>query len=170
MRRMSAGLVVAVLAAIVVSACGTREQANETVIASPPTEVLPPFQQELASIKAEVTLPGVWRYGYRLVDRADTAHGSFRAMEFHYTADSARGVKPALLMVIRAFKKPAWDKAVAAAPDFARKLAEHNDVIYGFSIVTQSPYPTGSVSTLRVDQMMMALMAENSPFKLTFKP
>lgn len=169
MRRVSLQISGVAMAVALLGGCGAREQARETVVASPPTEVLPPFQQEIASVKAEVTLPGSWRYGYRMVDRADTAHGAFRAIEFHYTADSARGVKPALLMVIRAFKKPAWDKAIAATPDFARKLAEHNDEVYGFSVVTQSPYPVGSTSTLRVDQMMMALMADTSPFKLNFK-
>lgn len=159
----------AALAALSSSACGSRDEAKETAVASAPIAVLPPFQQEIASLKAEVTLPGSWRSGYRMVDKPDTLYGAHRAIEFHYTADSIRGVPPRLLMVIREFKKPVWEKVKTEQLKSSRLLTEHNGEVYAFSVVTQSPYPTGSVSTLRVDQMMVALMAETSPFKLTFK-
>lgn len=159
----------ATLAICLAAACGSREPARDMAVSATPVEVLPPFQQEIASLKAEVTLPGSWRYGYRLVDHPDTTSGAHRAIEFYYTADSARGVQPALLLSIRAFKKPAWEKAIAAKPGFAKALTEHDGNVYAFSIIAQSPYPVGSASTLRVDQMMISLMAETSPFKLTFK-
>ncbi len=158
-----------VLAALLpLLACGTPQQAADVSVAAAPVVELVPFQQEIASVKAEVTLPGVWKYGYRIIDRADTTYGGHRAIEFHYTADSASGVPPRLLMVIRAFKKPAWEKVRATQGNIAKVLAEHDGEVYTYSIVTSSPYPVGTASTLRVDQMMVALIAETTPFRMTF--
>lgn len=163
-------LIVLSLAAIVpMVGCGKPEQKAEVGVVAAPAAVLPPFQQELASMKAEVTLPGAWKYGYRLIDWPDTTFGGHQAIEFHYTADSASGVPPRLLMVIRAFKKPAWEKVRASQGNVAKVLAEHEGEVYTWSIVTKSPYPVGTASTLRVDQMMMGLIAETSPFRMTFK-
>ena len=134
-----------------------------------PAPVLPPFEQEIASFKATLTLPGAWKYGYRMVERADTLYGAFRAVEFHYTADTAAGVPSRLLMVIRAFRKPAWEKLRASKKDVARLLAEHEGVVYAFSVIPSSPYPAGSASTLRVDQMMPPIVAEPTALRLTFK-
>ena len=161
--------VVLSLAALVpVAGCGTPEQKAEVGVTAAPAAVLEPFQQELASMKAEVTLPGAWKYGYRLIDRADTTFGGHQAIEFHYTADTASGVPPRLLLVIRAFKKSAWDKVRETQGTSAKVLAERDGEVYTWSIVTKSPYPVGTASTLRVDQMMMGLVAETSPFRMTF--
>jgi hypothetical protein len=161
-------LSVAVL--VPMAGCGPAEQkAAEVGVAAAPAAELPPFQQEVASIKAEVTLPGVWRHGYRMIDHPDTTYGGHRAIEFHYTADSAIGVPPRLLLVIRVFTKAAWYKVRDSQDKIAKVLTEHAGDIYTFSIVTASPYPVGTPSTIRVDQMMMALIGETSPFKLAFK-
>jgi len=159
------------LLAVVVSTagCNSTKAPDMAVAAAPAAPTLPPFQQEIASVKAELTLPGVWKFGYRMVDHADTAYGAYRAIEFHYTADSAQGVPPRLLMVVRVFHKAAWEKTQATHKDMHRLLAEHGNDVYGYSIVGQSPYPNNSPSTLRVDQMMLALMADGSPFKISFK-
>lgn len=131
--------------------------------------MLPPFQQEIVSVKAEVTLPGVWHNGYTLVDHADTTLGSFRAIEFQYVGDSARKVPSRLLLVIRVFNKATWEKVDARQPRVATKLAERGNDVYAFSIVTSNPYPANTASALRVDAMMLALIADSSPFRLTFK-
>jgi hypothetical protein len=47
-------------------------------------------------------------------------------------------------------------------------LVTQGDEVYTFSIVTKSPYPVGSASTLRVDAMMLDLVGETSPFKMRF--
>lgn len=152
-----------------IAGCGAPEQKAEVGVTAAPAVVLPPFQQELASMKAEVTLPGAWKYGYRLIDRPDTTFGGHQAIEFHYSADTASGVPPRLLLVIRAFKKPAWEKVRDSQGKVAKVLAERNGEVYTWSIVSKSPYPVGTASTLRVDQMMMGLVAETSPFRMTFK-
>ncbi|MBW7933904.1 MAG: hypothetical protein H3C62_09895 [Gemmatimonadaceae bacterium] len=157
------------LAALPALACGKPEPKSEVAVATTPAVDLPPFQQEIASLNAEVTLPGVWRYGYKVVDRPDTLYGAHRAVEFLYAADTASGVPPRLLMVIRAYTRAQWDKVRESQKDLAKVLAEHGGEVYTFSIVTASPYPVGTPSTLRVDQMMMALIGERTPFKLTFK-
>ena len=161
----------ALIGVLLLASCKPAEQkkaAEVSVAAKPPVE-LPPFQQEIASLKAEVSLPGSWKHGYRMVDRPDTAFGAHRAIEFHYTADSAAGVPPRLLLVIRAYKKAAWERVRTAQKDQAKVLAEHGGDVFTWSIVTVSPYPVGSASTIRVDQMMMALIGERSPFRLEFK-
>jgi hypothetical protein len=163
-------LVTLSLAVIVpMAGCGTPEQKAEVGVTAAPAVVLPPFQQDLTSVRAELTLPGVWKYGYRMIDRPDTTFGGHRAIEFHYTADTASGVPPRLLLVVRAFKKPAWEKAKDSQGKIAKVLAEHDGEVYTYSIVMKSPYPVGTASTLRVDQMMLALIAETSPFHMTFK-
>lgn len=162
-------VVLSVAALVPMAGCGTPEQKAEVGVTAAPAAVLPPFQQELASMKAEVTLPGAWRYGYRLIDRPDTTFGGHQAIEFHYTADTASGVPPRLLLVIRAFKKPAWEKVRDSQGKIAKVLAERDGEVYTWSIVTKSPYPVGTASTLRVDQMMTGLIAETSPFRMTFR-
>lgn len=163
-------LVVVSLALLMpMAACGTPEQKAEVGVTAEPRTVLPPFQQDLVSVKAELTFPGTWTYGYRMIDRPDTLFGGHRAIEFHYTADTASGVPPRLLLVVRAFKKPAWEKVRGSQDNISRVLAERDGEVYTWSIVTKSPYPVGTASTLRVDQMMLDLVAETSPFRMTFK-
>jgi len=152
-----------------VAGCDDAAKAPEAAATAAPAPLLPPFQQEIASVKAEVTLPGVWQYGYRLADHADTTLGAFQPIEFQYVGDSARKVPQRLLLVIRVFKKATWDKVGARQPPVATKLAERGNDVYAYSIVTSNPYPTNTASALRVDAMMLALIADSSPFKLTFK-
>ena len=149
--------------------CGDGAKNPDPVVAAAPAPMLPPFQQEVVSLKAEVTLPGVWKYGYKLVDHADTTLGAFQSIEFQYVGDSARKVPSRLLLVIRVFKKATWEKVGARQPPVATKLVERGNDVYAFSIVTSNPYPTNTASALRVDAMMLALIADSSPFKLTFK-
>lgn len=149
--------------------CDTAEKAPNTGTVAASAPLLPPFQQEIASAKAEVTLPGVWKYGYRLVDKVDTTNGAYRAFEFHYTEAGNSRVPSRLLLVIRAYKKPAWEKIHLTQDTVARELVTHGDDVYVFSIIGTNPYPLNSPSSLRVDQMMLALTAEGSPFRMTFK-
>jgi hypothetical protein len=161
----------AFFALAVIIGCNPAEQKTADVgVAAAPAAELPPFQQEIPSLKGEVTLPGVWQSAYRVISHPDTVLGSHHAVEFHYTADSAIGVPPRLLMVIRVFKKAAWEKLTPQQKDQARVITERGGEVYAFSVVTASPYPVNSASTLRVDQMMLQLLAETSPFRLTFKP
>lgn len=149
--------------------CDTAGKAPSADVAAAPAPVLSPVQQEIASAKAEVTLPGVWQYAYRLVDKADTTNGAYRAFEFHYAEAGNAKVPPRLLLVIRVFTKARWEKISASQETVATKLAEHDNDVYAFSIVTTNPYPLNSPASLRVDQMMIALTAEGSPFRITFK-
>ncbi|MBM3906812.1 MAG: hypothetical protein FJ363_01915 [Gemmatimonadetes bacterium] len=151
--------------------CNPAEQKTADLgVAAAPAADLPPFQQELPSLKAEATLPGVWKSAYGVIPRPDTVLGSHHAVEFHYTADSAIGVPPRLLMVIRVFKKATWNTLTSVQKEQVRFITEHSGEVFAFSVVTSSPYPVNSASTLRVDQMMLQLLAETSPFRLTFKP
>lgn len=156
---------------VLVAACGDSGKApsREGAATAAPAQVLPPFQQEIASQKAEVTLPGAWKYGYRLIDRPDTANGATRAIEFHYGGDSASKVPPRMLLVIRVYSKTAWEKISATQGTVSTKLAEHDGNVYAYSIVTSNPYPVSTAAALRVDAMMLALIASDSPFKMSFK-
>jgi len=157
-----------VLATAFILGCSTKEKVADVAVAAAPPVVLPPFDQEMPSFKATLTLPGAWKFGYRIVERADTMFGAFHAAEFHYTADSARGVPPRLLMIIRAFKKPAFEKVRASQDGKSKVLAEHDGIVYTYAIVASSPYGPNSAATLRVDQMMLPLVSESNPLKLTF--
>ena len=154
---------------VLVAACDGAEKASDIAVATAPAPMLPPFQQDIISAKAEITFPGVWKDGYQMLDRADTTLGSFQAIEFRYVGDSARKVPPRLLLAIRVFKKATWEKVGARQPPVATKLAERGDEVYAYSIVTSNPYPANTASALRVDAMMLALIADGGPFKLSFK-
>ena len=155
---------------VTMAACGRSEEAADPVVAAAaPAPELLPIEQEIVSVNADVTLPGVWKYGYQLVDRADTTLGAFRSIEFHYVGDSARKVPSRLLLVIRVFKQATWDKVGARQPPVATRLVERGDDVFAYSIVTSNPYPANTASALRVDAMMLALIADSSPFKLTFR-
>lgn len=151
------------------AACADAEKEPETKMAAAPAAALPPFQQDIDSARVKVTLPGSWQYGYSIVDKPDTTFGAYRAFEFHYTADTAAKVPPRLLLVIRAYKTAAWEKIRTSHVGKSAEFARHGGDAYTYSIVTSNPYPTGSPSALRVDQMMLELIGETSPFKLTFK-
>ena len=157
------------LAALSVAACDKAEDTKDINVATAAASTLPPFEQEITSLNATVTLPGSWKYGYKIIDHPDTAFGGYHAIEFHYAADTARKVPPRLLLVIRAFRKPAWEKIRATQQGVARVLATHGDDIFTFSHVTANPYPTNTPSALRVDAMMIALTGETTPFRLNFK-
>jgi hypothetical protein len=162
-------VLLSVLATTFILGCKAPEKAADVRVASAPPVVLPAFDQEIPSFKATLTLPGAWKFGYQIVERADTIFGAFRSAAFLYTADASRGVPPRVLMVLRAFKKPAFEKVRDAQKNVSRVLAEHDGVVYTYSIVAASPYGPNSAATLRVDQMMMPLVSEANPLKLTFK-
>lgn len=149
------------------TACGDAAKEPDAAVAAAPE--LPSFQQEIVSVKAEVTLPGVWKYGYLVVEHADTTLGSYQAIEFRYVGDSAKKVPSRRLLVIRAFKKAAWEKIATRQPPVALKLAERGSDVYAYSFVTSNPYPANSASALRVDAMMIALTTDGGPFKFSFK-
>jgi hypothetical protein len=158
-----------VLAALVSSvACKDAAKDSEIEVRAE-APLLPPFQQEIASQKAELTLPGAWKYGYRMVDKADATAGAFHAIEFIYGGDSITKVPARMLLVIRVYKKAAWDKISSGQTTVSTKLAEHDGNVYAFSIVTSNPYPLNTPAALRVDAMMMALTGAGSPFRIEFK-
>jgi hypothetical protein len=72
-------------------------------------------------------------------------------------------------MVIRVFPKAVWDKVATRQPAVATKLGEHGTDVFAYSIIGSNPYPANTPAALRVDQMMLALIAEGAPFKIDFK-
>jgi hypothetical protein len=160
-----------VLLATFISSVACKDTAKQpaTESVATPAPQLAPFQQEIASQKAEVTLPGSWRYGYHLVDKPDTTQGAFQAIEFQYGGDSATNVPARLLLAIHVFKKEAWEKIASRQTGVSTKLAEHGGNVYSFSIVTRNPYALNTPAFVRVEAMMIALTAKDSPFKIEFK-
>ncbi|MHB1310945.1 MAG: hypothetical protein ACYC3L_02920 [Gemmatimonadaceae bacterium] len=156
-----------VLAALVSSVACKDASENSDIEVRAAASQLPPFQQEIASQKAELTLPGSWKYGYKMADKPDTTAGAFHAVEFYYS-DSVSKVPPSMLLVIRAYKQAAWDKIAGGQKNISTKLAEHAGTVYAFSIRTSNPYPLNTAAALRVDAMMTDLTGAASPFKLEF--
>jgi hypothetical protein len=130
---------------------------------------LPSIEVEVASIKGTVTLPGAWKDAYVLSEKADTTLGATRVVEFRYPGDSAAKVPPRLLLAIRAFKTDAWAKLTPKQQAMVTKLAERDGTVYVYSIVTANPYPMTTAAGLRVEAMMLALVAGDSPFRLALK-
>jgi hypothetical protein len=167
--RRAAFVVLAALASSAACKDAPKDPRDSEVEVRAEAKVLPPFQQEIASQKAELTLPGSWKYGYKMTDKADATAGAFHAIEFYYGGDSVSKVPPRMLLVIRVYKKAAWDKIASGQTTVSSKLAEHDGNVYAFSIVTSNPYPLNTAAALRVDAMMMDLTGPASPFKIEFK-
>jgi hypothetical protein len=166
--RRAAFVVIVALASSAACKDAPKDPKDSEVEVRAEAKVLPPFQQEIASQKAELTLPGSWKYGYKMVDKADATAGAFHAVEFYFS-DSVSKAPPRMLLVIRAYKQAAWDKISKGQTTVSTKFAEHDGTVYAFSIVTSNPYPLNTPAALRVDAMMMDLTGPASPFKIEFK-
>ena len=166
--RRAAFVVIAALASAVACKDAPKDSTDSEIEVRAVARVLPPLQQEIASQKAELTLPGSWRYGYKMTDKPDTTTGAFHAVEFYFS-DSVSKAPPRMLLVIRVYKKATWDRISSKQGAVSRKLAEHDGNVYAFSIVTSNPYSLNTPAALRVDAMMMDLTGPASPFKIEFK-
>jgi hypothetical protein len=117
-----------------------------------------------------VDFPGTWRGSYSAVEHADTTNGSKFAVEFIFQPDAAWKADPHTLMVVRIFSKSAWD-ALAARPGGpgSVKIAARGDEVFALSLPPSNPYKPGTPEAARFDQLVLAVVRDSVPLRLTPK-
>ena len=170
-RPTNRSLLCALALALAVSACGDRPGARKPDVT--PADVVAGSAQTFDHFvspegKFAVDFPPVWAGNYTGAPRADTTYGSHFILEFRFKPDPAWKLKPATLLAIRVFTPAAWAKA-AARPGSAIgvKIQERGNDVYVLSLAGSNPYPTGSPAAALFDKMMLAVMQDPVPLRVT---
>jgi hypothetical protein len=118
--------------------------------------------------KFAVAFPGVWKGNYTGVPHADTAFGSHFILEFRFKPDPATKLPPQTLLAIRIFTPAAWAKASAKpGQTIGVKVQSRGNDVYVLSLAGSNPYPTGSPSAALFDKMMLSVMQDPVPLRVT---
>jgi hypothetical protein len=170
-RQTKASLAIAVTLACVSLACGDRPVPKKggvtaaDVIAGS-AESLDHF--ESAEGKFAVDFPPAWKDHYVGVPHADTTAGSRFIVDFRFKPDPAWKVDPRTLMAVRIFTPAAWAKASAdTVHRIGVKLKQRGNDVFVLSLATSNPYKPGTPAALLFDQMMLAVIRDAVPLRLT---
>ena len=110
----------------------------------------------------------MWKDHYVAVAHSDTAFGSRGIVEFRFKPDAAWKVEPKTLLAIRIFTPAAWNKVLADPKQTVGvKLKERGNDVYVLSLAGGNPYPTGSPPAGLFDQMMLAVINDAVPLRVT---
>lgn len=153
------------------AACGERPVPKKDGVTS--ADVIAGAAQSLdryesAEGKFAVDFPPVWKGHYTGEAHADTAYGSRGIVDFKFKPDSGWKVEPHTLMVIRIFTPDAWAKVEARpGPAIGVKLKERGNDVYVLSLASSNPYKKGTPAAELFDQMMLSVMNDQVPLRLT---
>ncbi|MGH7655736.1 MAG: hypothetical protein ACREN6_13840 [Gemmatimonadaceae bacterium] len=118
--------------------------------------------------KFAVDFPPVWAGNYTGTPHADTTYGSHFILDFRFKPDPESKLKPSTLLVIRIFTPAAWAKATArAGPTIGVKIQQRGNDVYVLSLAGSNPYPTGTPSAALFDKMMLSVMNDAVPLRVT---
>jgi hypothetical protein len=123
---------------------------------------------ESAEGKFAVDFPPEWKDHYVGVPHADTTAGSRFIVDFRFKPDPAWKVDPRTLMAVRIFTPAAWAKASAdTVHRIGVKLKQRGNDVFVLSLATSNPYKPGTPAALLFDQMMLAVIRDAVPLRLT---
>jgi hypothetical protein len=118
--------------------------------------------------KFAIDFPAVWKDHYVAVPHADTTAGAHYIVDFGFKPDPAWKVPPRTLLVIRVFTPAAWAKvADVKGQQVGVRLKERGNDVYVLSLAGSNPYKTGTPASLLYDQMMLAVIHDSAPLRLT---
>jgi hypothetical protein len=153
------------------SACGDRPGARKPDVT--PADVVAGTAQALDHFvspegKFAVDFPPAWAGHYTATPHADTTYGSHFILDFRLKPDPTWKVEPHTLLAIRIFTPAAWAKA-SARPGAAigAKIQERGDDVYVLSLAGSNPYKTGSAAAALFDKMMLAVLQDPVPLRVT---
>jgi hypothetical protein len=158
--------------ALAAAACGERPATKKGDIT--PADVIAGAAVSLdhfesAEGKFGVDFPAVWKGNYIGVPHADTAYGSHFIVDFRFKPDPAWKVDPRTLLAIRIFTPDAWAKVTAdtTRPAIGVKLKERGSDVYVLSLAGGNPYKPGTPAAALFDQMMLAVMNDAVPLRVS---
>ena len=157
--------------ALAAAACGERPGAKQPDVT--PADVVAGAAQSLDHFvspegKFAVDFPAVWAGNYTGTPHADTTYGSHFILDFRFKPDPAWKVAPQTLLVIRIFTPDAWAKASARpGSPIGVKIQQRGNDVYVLSLAGSNPYKTGSDAAALFDKMMLAVMQDPVPLRVT---
>ena len=170
-RPTNSSLLCALALGFAVAACGDRPADKKPDVTS--ADVIAGTAQSFDEFvspegKFAVAFPAVWKGNYTGVPHADTAFGSHFILEFRFKPDAATKLPPQTLLAIRIFTPAAWAKASARpGQTIGVKVQARGNDVYVLSLAGSNPYPTGSPSAALFDKMMLAVMQDPVPLRVT---
>jgi hypothetical protein len=170
-RPTNRSLVSALALALAASACGERPGAKKPDVT--PADVVAGSAKSFDHFvspegKFAVDFPPEWAGNYTGTPHADTAYGSHFVLDFRFKPDPASKLTPSTLLVIRIFTPAAWTKAAArTGPGIGVKIQQRGNDVYVLSLAGSNPYPTGTPSAAQFDKMMLAVMQDPVPLRVT---
>ncbi len=118
--------------------------------------------------KFAVDFPPVWAGHYTGTPHADTTYGSHFILDFRFKPDAGSKLDPRTLLAIRVFTPAAWAKTSAQpGPAIGVKIQEHGNSVYVLSLAGSNPYKTGTAPAELFDKMMLAVMNDPVPLRVT---
>jgi hypothetical protein len=153
------------------AACGERPVTKKGDVT--PADVIAGAAQSLdhfesAEGKFAVDFPPAWKGNYAGVPHTDTTYGSRFILDFRFKPDPAWKVDPHTLLAIRIFSPDAWAKAAARpGPPIGVKLKERGTDVFVLSLASANPYKPGTPAATLFDQMMLAVINDAVPLRLT---
>ncbi|HEY2848515.1 MAG TPA: hypothetical protein VGI97_01460 [Gemmatimonadaceae bacterium] len=170
-RRTNGSLLCALALALIASACGDRPGGKKPDVT--PADVVAGSAQTFDHFvspegKFAVDFPSVWTGNYVGVPHPDTTFGSHFILDFRFKPDPASKLTPSTLLVIRIFTSAAWARAAARpGPAFGVKIQQRDNDVYVLSLAGSNPYPTGTPTAALFDKMMLAVMQDPVPLRVT---
>ena len=157
--------------ALAVCACGDRPGARQPDVT--PADVIAGSAQAFDHFvspegRFAVDFPPEWAGHYTGTPHADTQFGSHFIVDFRFKPDPAWKVEPQTLLVIRIFTPAAWARISARpGPAIGAKIQQRGNDVYVLSLAGSNPYPTGSPAAALFDKMMLAVVNDRVPLRLT---
>ncbi|HXD23211.1 MAG TPA: hypothetical protein VN613_07615 [Gemmatimonadaceae bacterium] len=156
---------------IAASACGERPGGKTPDVT--PADVVAGAAQTFDRFvspegKFAVDFPPVWAGHYTGTPHATAELGSHFVLDFRFKPDPAWKVEPKTLLVIHIFTPAAWAKAAARpGPAIGVKIQQRDNDVYVLSLANSNPYKTGSAAAALFDKMMLAVLSDPVPLRLT---
>jgi hypothetical protein len=170
-RPMKSSLLCALALVLASTACGERPVTKKGDVT--PADVIAGAAQSLdhfesAEGKFAVDFPPAWKGNYTGVAHADTTYGSRFILDFRFKPDPAWKLEPHTLLAIRIFTPDAWAKMAARpGPEIGVKLKERGNDVFVLSLAGSNPYQTGTPAATLFDEMMLAVIHDAVPLRLT---
>ena len=157
--------------ALVLTACGERPVTKKGDVTA--ADVIAGAAQSLDHYESPegkfgIDFPPAWKGNYVAAGHNDTTYGSRAIVEFRFKPDPAWKVEPQTLLAIRIFTPAGWAKAAALpGPAIGVKLKERGNDVFVLSLAGGNPYKAGSQPAMLFDQMMLAVINDAVPLRLT---
>jgi hypothetical protein len=151
--------------------CGERPATKKGDIT--PADVIAGSAQALDHYESSegkfgVDFPPVWKGHYDAVAHSDTAFGSHGIVEFKFKPAAGSKVEPKTLLAIRFFTPDKWNKVMQdPKQNIGVQLKQRGNDVFVLSLAGANPYAKGTPEADLFDQMMLSVMNDAVPLRLT---